>query len=108
VNEELVTVNTELQQKMDGLTRANNDMSNLLAGTGIGMLFVDHQLHIQRFTPPTTQIINLIQSDIGRPVSDLVSNLAGPTTVSTRMSKRSWRRCRPAKPRSRPATTIGT
>lgn len=77
VNEELVTVNTELQQKMEGLSRANNDMNNLLAGTGIGMLFVDHQLHIQRFTPATTQIINLIQTDIGRPVSDLVSNLAG-------------------------------
>jgi PAS domain-containing protein len=77
VNEELVTVNTELQQKMEGLSRANNDMNNLLAGTGIGMLFVDHQLHIQRFTPATTRIINLIQSDIGRPVSDLVFNLAG-------------------------------
>ena len=77
VNEELVTVNTELQQKMEGLSRANNDMNNLLAGTGIGMLFVDHQLRIQRFTPATTQIINLIQTDIGRPVSDLVSNLAG-------------------------------
>ncbi|PWU12875.1 MAG: chemotaxis protein CheR [Verrucomicrobia bacterium] len=76
VNEELVTVNSELQQKMEGLSRANNDMNNLLAGTGIGMLFVDHQLRIQRFTPATTEIINLIQTDIGRPVSDLVSNLA--------------------------------
>jgi two-component system CheB/CheR fusion protein len=76
VNEELVTVNTELQQKMEGLSRANNDMNNLLAGTGIGMLFVDHQLRIQRFTPATTQLIKLIQTDIGRPVSDLVSNLA--------------------------------
>jgi len=69
VNEELVTVNTELQQKMEGLARANNDMNNLLAGTGIGMLFVDHDLRIQRFTPAITQIINLIQSDLGRPVS---------------------------------------
>jgi two-component system CheB/CheR fusion protein len=75
VNEELVTVNTELQKKIEGLSRVNNDMNNLLAGTGIGMLFVDHQLHIQRFTPATTQIINLIHTDVGRPVSDLVSNL---------------------------------
>jgi len=77
VNEELVTVNSELHQKIDGLSRANNDMNNLLAGTAIGMLFVDHQLRIQRFTPATTQIINLIQSDIGRPVGHLVLNLAG-------------------------------
>jgi two-component system CheB/CheR fusion protein len=79
VNEELVTVNTELQQKMEGLSRANSDMNNLLAGTGIGMLFVDHQLRIQRFTPPTTQVINLIQTDVGRPVSDLVPNLMAMT-----------------------------
>jgi len=40
------------------------------------MLFVDHNLRIQRFTPATTQLIKLIPGDIGRPVSDLVSNLA--------------------------------
>jgi two-component system CheB/CheR fusion protein len=77
VNEELATVNTELQTKVADLTRANNDMNNLLAGTGIATVFVDHSLHILRFTPAATRIINLIQSDIGRPVGHLVSNLAG-------------------------------
>jgi two-component system CheB/CheR fusion protein len=77
LNEELVTVNTELQKKIDELSQANNDMNNLLAGTGIGTIFVDHQLHIQRFTPAATQIISLIQTDIGRPVSDIASRLAG-------------------------------
>jgi hypothetical protein len=42
------------------LSRANNDMNNLLAGTGIGTVFVDHQLRILRFTPSRQQIINLI------------------------------------------------
>ena len=51
VNEELATVNTELQDKVADLSRSNNDMNNLLAGTGIGTIFVDHQLRIQRFTP---------------------------------------------------------
>jgi two-component system CheB/CheR fusion protein len=75
VNEELVTVNTELQKKIEELSRVNNDMNNLLAGTGIGTLFVDHQLRIQRFTPAATRIINFIQTDVGRPVSDIVSRL---------------------------------
>ena len=77
VNEELATVNTELQTKVADLSRANNDMNNLLAGTGIGTLFVDHQLRILRFTPGTSKIINLILSDVGRPVAHIVSNLVG-------------------------------
>ncbi len=77
INEELATVNAELQQKVDELLRANNDMNNLLAGTGVGTIFVDHQLRIRRFTPSATQVINLIQSDVGRPVGHIVSNLVG-------------------------------
>jgi two-component system, chemotaxis family, CheB/CheR fusion protein len=75
VNEELGTVNTELQTKVLDLSRANDDMNNLLAGTGIGTVFVDHRLRILRFTPAASTIINLISTDVGRPVGHLVSNL---------------------------------
>ncbi len=75
INEELATVNAELQTKVVDLSRANNDMNNLLAGTGIATVFVDHELRILRFTPSATRIINLIQSDVGRPVGHTVSNL---------------------------------
>ena len=77
INEELATVNTELQTKVADLSRANNDMNNLLAGTGIGTIFVDFNLRILRFTPAVTHIINLILSDVGRPVGHIVSNLIG-------------------------------
>ena len=77
VNEELATVNAELQTKVADLSQANNDMNNLLAGTGIATVFVDHQLRILRFTPTATKIINLIQGDLGRPVGHTVSNLPG-------------------------------
>ena len=75
INEELTTINTELLNKVSDLSRANNDMNNLLAGTGIATVFVDQSLHILRFTPAVTGIINLISSDIGRPVSHIASNL---------------------------------
>ena len=75
VNEELVTVNTELLTKVADLSRANNDMNNLLAGTGIATLFVDLSLRILRFTPTASQLINLIPGDVGRPVGHIVSNL---------------------------------
>ena len=77
INEELTTVNSELQTKVGDLSRANNDMNNLLAGTGIGTIFVDHSLRILRFTPAATVIVNLILSDVGRPVGHIVSNLVG-------------------------------
>ncbi len=77
VNEELMTVNMELQKKIEELSRVNNDLNNLLTSTGIGTVFVDHALRIQRFTPAATDIINLIQTDVGRPVAHIVSNLVG-------------------------------
>ncbi|RYZ83076.1 MAG: hypothetical protein EOO68_33495 [Moraxellaceae bacterium] len=75
INEELATINAELLGKVTDLSRANNDMNNLLAGTGIGTIFVDHKLCVLRFTPAATLIINLIISDVGRPIGHIVSNL---------------------------------
>jgi two-component system CheB/CheR fusion protein len=75
LNEELATVNAELQNRVSDLSRSNNDMLNLLAGTGIATVFLDPQLRILRFTPSASAIINLIPADVGRPVAHLVSNL---------------------------------
>jgi two-component system CheB/CheR fusion protein len=76
-NEELATVNSELQTRLGDFSRTNNDMSNLLAGTGIGTLFVDLHLRILRFTPAAVRIINLIPADVGRPLAHVVTNLVG-------------------------------
>jgi two-component system CheB/CheR fusion protein len=81
VNEELVTANTELEDKIHRLTQTNNDMNNLLAGTGIGTLFVDLGLCVLRFTPALSAIINLIPGDTGRPLAHIASNLVGYATL---------------------------
>jgi two-component system CheB/CheR fusion protein len=75
LNEELITVNAELQVKIEELSRANDDMRNLLDSTRIATIFLDSDLRIKRFTSETTRIINLIPSDVGRPVNHIVSNL---------------------------------
>ena len=78
LNEELQTVNVELQSKVDELSAANSDMKNLLNSTDIATVFLDNALHVRRFTTQATQLFKLIPSDIGRPLSDLVSDLNYP------------------------------
>jgi two-component system CheB/CheR fusion protein len=78
LNEELQTVNAELQSKVDDYSRVNNDMKNLLNSTDIATLFLDKDLNIRRFTNQATKIFKLIKSDIGRPFTDLVSDLRYP------------------------------
>jgi two-component system CheB/CheR fusion protein len=75
LNEELQTVNFELQAKLDELYRTNNDMKNLLNSTDVATLFLDNDLKIRRFTTQATKIIKLIPGDVGRPITDLSSQL---------------------------------
>ena len=78
LNEEMQTVNAELQNKVEELSRSNNDMKNLLNSTDVATLFLDRELNVRRFTTQATKIINLIPGDIGRPITDLSSDLIYP------------------------------
>ncbi|MBB5366980.1 MULTISPECIES: chemotaxis protein CheB [unclassified Janthinobacterium] len=78
LNEELYTVNAELQSKVDDLSLVNSDMKNLLNSTDIATIFLDSALRIRRFTAPATQIYKLIQTDLRRPLSDIVNDLDYP------------------------------
>ena len=66
VNEELYTVNSEYQQKLDELTMMDNDLSNFLSSTMIGILFVDSKLNIRKFTEYVGREFELVQQDVGR------------------------------------------
>ena len=75
MNEELQTVNVELQSKVDELSTANNDMKNLLNSTDIATVFLDNALHVRRFTTQATRLFKLIPNDVGRALSDIVTDL---------------------------------
>lgn len=75
LNEELQTVNIELQSKVNDYQQVNDDMKNLLNSIEIATLFLDKELNIRRFTDQATSIFKLRGADIGRPFTDLVSDL---------------------------------
>ena len=81
LNEELQTVNSELQSKVDELSEAQDDISNLLNSTQIATIFVDNSLKVKRFSKEATRIINLIESDIGRPLEHQSTNLQSTQVV---------------------------
>ena len=75
LNEELQTVNTELESKVEALTQANSDLKNLLDSTDIATVFLNRDLCIRRFTLPAQKVFKLIPGDVGRPLSDIASDL---------------------------------
>jgi two-component system, chemotaxis family, CheB/CheR fusion protein len=73
-NEELTTLNEELQNRNLELSVANNDLLNFLASANIPMLMLGNDLRIRHFTPPAEKLLNLIRTDVGRPIGDLKPN----------------------------------
>ncbi|WP_320994058.1 chemotaxis protein CheB [Hungatella sp.] len=71
VNEELYTVNSEYQTKIHELVSLNSDLDNLLKNTDVGALYLDNDLKIRKVTPRVSEITNIREVDVGRPISHL-------------------------------------
>ncbi len=86
VNEELTTVNAELQAKVEQLTGMQDDLKNLFDAISVGTVFLDEQLRIKRFTREALRVYRLAPSDLGRPLSDIRSNLVERDLVAEAQS----------------------
>lgn len=75
LNEELHTLNTEHQLKIKELVELNDDMDNYFRSTDIGQVFVDGNMRIRKFNQAAVKMINLIPSDIGRPINHISTNI---------------------------------
>jgi two-component system CheB/CheR fusion protein len=78
LNEELTTVNSQLQEKVADLEAAQNDIANLLRSADIETVFLGPDLSIKRFTSAATRLLNLIATDVGRPIYDIVPRFEDP------------------------------
>ncbi|MGB0562489.1 MAG: chemotaxis protein CheB, partial [Spirulinaceae cyanobacterium] len=81
VNEELYTVNTEYQTKIRELTELTNDVDNLLRSSEIGVIFLDRHLRVRKFTPAAVPAVNLVSTDVDRPIQHITHNLDCPNLV---------------------------
>ncbi|MEW5895838.1 MAG: chemotaxis protein CheB [Candidatus Omnitrophota bacterium] len=81
-NEELLTLNDELQNRNSELLTLNSDLNNFFASASIPIIIVGHDLHIKRFTPMARKVMNLIPSDMDRPIGDMKLNIDLPNLES--------------------------
>jgi two-component system, chemotaxis family, CheB/CheR fusion protein len=81
-NEELTTLNEELQNRNAQLSRANDDLVNLLHSVQIPIVMLGSEGRIRRFTPAAEKLLNLIPSDVGRPLQNIRPNLSVPDLAS--------------------------
>jgi two-component system CheB/CheR fusion protein len=75
INEELQTVNSELKLKLETVSRANSDLQNLMAAMDFGILFLDSELRIKRFTPRLADLFSITANDVGRSITDFAHQL---------------------------------
>lgn len=81
LNEELHTLNTEHQLKIKELVELNDDMDNYFRSTDIGQVFVDGSMRIRKFNQAAIKMINLIPSDVGRPINHISTNIQQDSMV---------------------------
>jgi two-component system CheB/CheR fusion protein len=81
VNEELQTINKEHQLTNAELTESNDDLNNYFRSNMNGQLFVDHSLLLKKYSPGAAKHINIRESDIGRPLSNITTNIKLETLI---------------------------
>ena len=75
VNEELHTINADYQLKNKELLEINDDLNNYFRSNVNGQLFIDNDLKLMKFSPAAVNQINLLETDIGRPLSNISTNI---------------------------------
>jgi two-component system, chemotaxis family, CheB/CheR fusion protein len=82
LNEELTTLNAQLTAKMEELQATTNDLTSLLTSTDIAVIFLDTALRIRRFTPAMRNLMDLIATDVGRPIAGFAMKFTDPDLIS--------------------------
>jgi two-component system CheB/CheR fusion protein len=82
INEELETVNREHKYTIDDLVKLNDDLNNYFRSNLNGQLFVDRDILLKKYSPGAVKHINIRESDVGRPLSNITTNIKFETLIS--------------------------
>ncbi len=74
-NEELATLNQQLRARTEDLQKLTSDLENIQRSLNQGMVIVDLELRVTRYTPLAVRVFGLVEGDIGQPLMGV------PTTV---------------------------
>ncbi|MEO6174754.1 MAG: chemotaxis protein CheB [Flavobacterium circumlabens] len=81
VNEELHTINADYQLKNKELAEINDDLNNYFRSNINGQIFIDSNLRLMKYSPGAVKHINLVNTDIGRPIHHISTNIKFDTIV---------------------------
>ncbi|MFA5293434.1 MAG: PAS domain S-box protein [Phycisphaerae bacterium] len=70
-NEELITTNEELQDRNKEVVLLNSDLINLLTSINMPVIMMGTDLCVRRVTPQAEKVLNVVSSDVGRPISKI-------------------------------------
>lgn len=70
-NEELKTLNDELKARNETLTLLNSDLNNLMTNVNTAVVLVDDNYRVRRFNSAAENLMKLLPSDVGRPITDI-------------------------------------
>ncbi len=71
-------MNEQLQNRNLELGQSNNDLTNLLGSAAIPVVMLGSDLRIRRFTPSARKVLNLLPTDVGRPIGNIKPTVEVP------------------------------
>ena len=76
--QQLATADSRLRAHVEASQSTSDDLSSLLAGTDIAVVFLDPLLRVRRYTPQARELLDLTPSHIGRPLAEVVRKFTDP------------------------------
>jgi two-component sensor histidine kinase len=63
------------RRRVQDLTRATSDLKNFLESTQIATVFLDNDLRVMNFTPAISDVLHLVETDVGRPIAHIKARI---------------------------------